>query len=212
MGHRFMIGVLLVAQAFVLPSLALHVITSVAEDRAQRMAASPRPSAKPMVLVLDPSGEPAVRSVPATDSASSTGPEIRWWQPEWIGVAHVRRNQIPDLTDELVRLARSPHFVAVHEPGHPAGYRLSGVELTSFLGAAGFRDGDLIHSINGRSVLGGISCDVALAPRPARFLDIAVTRSSRPGRLVIFVDDGLGSEAHRHATDLISPSEAIPAA
>ena len=72
-----------------------------------------------------------------------------------------------------------------HTPdGGPAGAAIYGVRRDSLFHAAGFRSGDVIHSVNGLQVWEPQALDL-LALRDPDYLDIALTRRGRPARLLV---------------------------
>ena len=100
------------------------------------------------------------------------------------------RSQLNQLLSNPDLLARKMRVVPAFSEGQQTGFKLYGIRASSFPRMLGFKNGDLIRSVNGRALN---SLDEAMASyatlRNASEVELEIERKGQPRRLqIVFVD------------------------
>lgn len=112
-----------------------------------------------------------------------------WWRTQWVSVVNVRRSDLPEIARAFVTRGNRALYVPATGARNPEGVRLVGLEGSdSLLRTFGFREGDVLHSINGIGI-NEHSSDLPLVRDALTHLDFAITREGRRGRLIFMVVD-----------------------
>ena len=118
---------------------------------------------------------------------------------EALTVVDVDREGLALLFETAPEQLRSIRALPFLRHDRPVGVKVYGIRPGSVLHAAGLRGGDVVHSVNGVSVLSGSLLE-ALLPWPPSVIDVSLTKSGRPARVLVVVHDGsrpAGAEAVR---------------
>lgn len=184
MSYRTLIAVVFTFHTLVLPLFMMVFLIQIYDGQPRRpiilSQQSPtidQPAHTPVPLPapsLDPSPEPALREAPA--------------QSEWLAIAHVRRSTVEEALENLYDLNPSLRILPYERNHRPVGVKIYGVRRRSIVGAAGFRNGDVINTINGVPITTP-NCFDHLMPWPPRVVEIGVTRRGRQGKVVVLIED-----------------------
>lgn len=103
---------------------------------------------------------------------------------------HLVLPPLNELTPDIV--ARGVHIIPHKGPtGELDGYRLSGIRRGSLLNSCGVQNGDIVHSMNGMSLLSVDEALLAFKAAPAqKTLSFQLKRRNAPMELTLFVGDG----------------------
>lgn len=185
MSYRALVVVFVTFHTLVLPFFLMIFLIQSFESPSRQ----PPHAARPPAIIKQPTPPPHLQPTPPLDP--SPEPAVVREAPaqsEWVAVAHVSRSTVELALSNLYELNPSLRILPYERDHRPVGVKLFGIRRHSILGAAGFVNGDVIHTINGEPVMNPNCCDQVLAT-PPQVVELGVTRRGRPGRLVVLIED-----------------------
>lgn len=190
MSTRILVAVVVTFHTIILPTFLMVFVVQTYESRARQPAVvnrehlvtdqTPLPLLDSPEPFHDPSPEPALCDDPPQRENQS--------QSELVAVAHVRRSVVEQALENLYDLNHGLRILPYERNRRVVGVKLYGVRSRSIVGVAGFRNGDVITTLNGEPVM-GTSTITRLFPRLPTILEIGIIRRGRPGRLVVLIED-----------------------